>query len=76
MGRKKHSHANIMENRKHSLVCKNDPDLMGVQGEYFFKTRSVTDHFTTQINGQLYFLEKKKEILPFLVPTDILSKTC
>ena len=30
---------------------------------------------TTQINGQMYFLGGKKEIPPFLVPTDILSKT-
>lgn len=74
-GQEKHTHTNIMENRKYSLVCNNDPNLMGVQGKYFFKTRSLADHITTQINGQLYFLEEKK-ILPVLVPTDILSKTC
>lgn len=35
-GQEKHTHANIMENRKYSLVCNNDPNLMGVQGKYFF----------------------------------------
>ena len=31
----KHTHTNIMENRKYSLVGSNDLNLMGVQGKYF-----------------------------------------